>query len=83
MREVAAKCTPPFPEDTALGKVARAYDNPEYDKAADGEPQRKEYPFILFSDVSPRLDTSALIQGIIKPESLSCDLWRIRQRQNL
>ena len=68
IREVAANCTPPFPEDAALEKVARAYSNPEYDDPAD-EPKRKEYPFILFSDVTPRLDTSALIQGIIKPET--------------
>jgi len=69
VREVAANCTPPFPEDAALEKVARAYNNPEYDGPADEPQQRKEYPFIMFSDVAPRLDTTALIQGIIKPDS--------------
>ena len=69
IREVAANCTPPFPEDAALEKVARAYSNPEYDDPADEPQPRKEYPFILFNEVAPRLDTSALIQGIINPET--------------
>jgi len=35
-----------------------------YEKTA-----RPDYPFVLFEKIEPRLDTSALIQGIIKPES--------------
>ena len=28
-----------------------------------------EYPYILFDDVTPELDTTALVQGLIKPAS--------------
>ena len=30
---------------------------------------RHEYPYVLFENVAPRLDRTALLQGIIKPES--------------
>ena len=31
--------------------------------------RRREYPFEMYNDVTPALDTTALVQGLIKPES--------------